>query len=94
VPIAAILLLWFLRWHRVRVVAIWHPARATGVRANSCVRGYCRLRRREQHAPPPPNNGTPPGSYTVTVYAFTESNTRDGNNANADAHVDIPLTVN
>jgi beta-glucanase (GH16 family) len=45
-------------------------------------------------APPPPNNGTPPGSYTVTVYAFTESNTSDGNNANADAHVDISLTVN
>ena len=44
--------------------------------------------------PPPPNNGTPPGSYTVTVYAFTESNTSDGTNANADAHVDIPLTVN
>jgi beta-glucanase (GH16 family) len=43
---------------------------------------------------PPPNNGTPPGSYTVTVYAFTESNTSDGSNANADAHVDIPLTVN
>jgi beta-glucanase (GH16 family) len=43
---------------------------------------------------PPPNNGTPPGPYTVTVYAFTESNTSDGSNANADAHVDIPLTVN
>lgn len=44
--------------------------------------------------PPPGNNGTPPGSYTVTVYAFTESNASDGTNANADAHVDIPLTVN
>jgi beta-glucanase (GH16 family) len=44
--------------------------------------------------PPPPNNGTPPGSYTVTVYAFTESNTGDGTNANADANVVIPLTVN
>jgi beta-glucanase (GH16 family) len=43
---------------------------------------------------PPGNNGTPPGSYTVTIYAFTESNTSDGSNANADAHVDIPLTVN
>jgi hypothetical protein len=43
---------------------------------------------------PPPDNGTPPGPYTVTVYAFTESNTSDGSNANADAHVDIPLTVN
>lgn len=43
---------------------------------------------------PPGNNGTAPGSYTVSVYAFTESNTGDGTNANADAHVDIPLTVN
>lgn len=43
---------------------------------------------------PPSNNGTTPGSYTVTVYAFTESNNSDGSNANADAHVDIPLTVN
>ena len=43
---------------------------------------------------PPGNNGTPPGSYSVTVYAFTESNASDGTNANADAHVDIPLTVN
>ncbi len=44
--------------------------------------------------PPPGNNGTPPGSYAVTVYAFTESNIGDGSNANADAHVDIPLAVN
>jgi beta-glucanase (GH16 family) len=42
----------------------------------------------------PGNNGTAPGSYTVTVYAFTEGNTGDGSNASADAHVDIPLTVN
>jgi len=38
--------------------------------------------------------GTPPGSYTVTVYAFTESNTSDGANAKADASAAIPLTVN
>jgi beta-glucanase (GH16 family) len=44
--------------------------------------------------PPPVNNGTPPGSYTVTVYAFTESNVSDGTNANADASVVIPVTVN
>jgi beta-glucanase (GH16 family) len=44
--------------------------------------------------PPPPPNGTPPGSYTVTVYAFTESNMSDGTNATADANVAIPLTVN
>ena len=44
--------------------------------------------------PPPPPNGTTPGSYTVTVYAFTESNVSDGTNANADANVAIPLTVN
>jgi hypothetical protein len=42
----------------------------------------------------PGNNGTAPGSYTVTVYAFTESNTGDGTNASADANVMIPLTVN
>ena len=44
--------------------------------------------------PPPPINGTPPGSYTVSVYAFTESNMSDGTNATADASVNIPLTVN
>jgi len=43
---------------------------------------------------PPPNNGTTPGSYTITVYAFTESNASDGSNGNADASVAIPLTVN
>jgi beta-glucanase (GH16 family) len=43
---------------------------------------------------PPPNNGTTPGSYTVNVYAFTESNTGGGSNSNADATVAIPLTVN
>lgn len=42
----------------------------------------------------PNNNGTPPGSYTVTVYAFTESNTSNGANSSADASVTIPLTVN
>ena len=40
------------------------------------------------------NNGTPPGSYSVTVYAFTESNVSDGSNAKADASVAVPLTVN
>jgi len=44
--------------------------------------------------PPPPPSGTPPGSYTVTVYAFTESNASDGSSATADASVAIPLTVN
>jgi hypothetical protein len=43
---------------------------------------------------PPGNNGTPPGSYVVTVYAFTQSNSSDGTNGNADASVAIPLTVN
>jgi len=40
------------------------------------------------------NTGTTPGQYTVTVYAFTESNSTNGANANADARVAIPLTVN
>jgi beta-glucanase (GH16 family) len=40
------------------------------------------------------NNGTTPGSYSVTVYAFTESNTSDGSSTGADASVVIPLTVN
>jgi hypothetical protein len=44
--------------------------------------------------PPPSNNGTPAGSYTLSVYAFTESNVSDGSNAKADATVAIPLTVN
>jgi hypothetical protein len=43
---------------------------------------------------PPNNNGTPPGSYTATVYAFTESNSSDRSNGNADASAAIPLTVN
>jgi beta-glucanase (GH16 family) len=37
--------------------------------------------------------GTTPGNYTVTVFAFTESNMSDGANSNADASVEIPLTV-
>lgn len=41
----------------------------------------------------PPPNGTTPGSYTVSVYAFTEGNTSNGANASADAKVSIPLTV-
>jgi beta-glucanase (GH16 family) len=41
-----------------------------------------------------PPNGTTPGSYTVTVYAFTESNVGSGSNSTADANVAIPLTVN
>jgi beta-glucanase (GH16 family) len=44
--------------------------------------------------PPPPNTGTTPGAYTVTVYAFTESNASDGSNGNADASVSIPVNVN
>lgn len=40
------------------------------------------------------SNGTTPGSYSVTVYAFTESNVSDGSNAKADASVAIPRTVN
>ncbi len=40
------------------------------------------------------SNGTTPGSYSVTVYAFTESNVSDGSNAKADASVAIPLMVN
>jgi hypothetical protein len=43
---------------------------------------------------PPNNNGTTPGNYTVTVYAFTESNVGNGSNSTADASVAIPLTVN
>jgi beta-glucanase (GH16 family) len=43
---------------------------------------------------PPGNNGTTPGSYAVTVYAFTESNVGNGSNSTADANVAIPLTVN
>jgi beta-glucanase (GH16 family) len=37
---------------------------------------------------------TPPTTYTVNVYAFTESNTSDGENSTADATVAIPVTVN
>src|SRR6202035_4163893 len=36
---------------------------------------------------PPGNNGTTPGNYSVTVYAFTESNISNGANSNADASV-------
>lgn len=45
-------------------------------------------------APPPPPSGTPPGAYTITVYAFTEGNVSDGTNAHADANVVIPVMVN
>jgi beta-glucanase (GH16 family) len=43
---------------------------------------------------PPGNNGTTPGNYTVSLYAFTETNSSNGANSNADATVSIPLTVN
>jgi len=72
-------------WHQLwgsAVVLIFLGAAIVGCGGNSVT------------TTPPGNNGTPPGSYAVTVYAFTESNTSDGSNANADAHVDIPLTVN
>jgi beta-glucanase (GH16 family) len=59
-----------------------------GITIAGCGGGYNTV------TPPPNNNGTPPGAYTVTVYAFTESNSSDGSNANADANVAIPLTVN
>jgi len=39
---------------------------------------------------PPPSGGTTPGSYTITVNAYTVS----GNGANPDASTPIPLTVN
>lgn len=42
------------------------------------------------YTPPPPSGGTTPGSYQVTVNAFTESNT----SGNADASTQIILTVN
>ena len=42
------------------------------------------------YAPPPPSGGTTPGSYQITVNAFTESN----NSGNADATAQITLTVN
>lgn len=42
------------------------------------------------YTPPPPSGGTTPGSYQITVSAFTESNTT----GNADATSEIPLTVN
>jgi len=46
--------------------------------------------------PAPPNNpgGTTPGSFSVTVFAFTETNVTDGANSHADANVVISLTVN
>jgi hypothetical protein len=40
------------------------------------------------------NTGTTPGSYRVTVYAFTESNLSNGANSSADARANISLTVN
>jgi len=74
----------------------WSPAYATaallilaGMTLASCGGGASSVMN-----PPPSNNGTPPGPYTVTVYAFTESNVSDGTNANADASVPIPLMVN
>jgi len=42
------------------------------------------------YTPPAPSGGTTPGSYQITVNAFTESNT----SGNADASTQITLTVN
>jgi drug/metabolite transporter (DMT)-like permease len=40
--------------------------------------------------PPPPSGGTPPGSYTITVNAFTMGNTT----GTPDATTSVLLTVN
>lgn len=40
------------------------------------------------------STGTPPGNYSVTVYAFTEANASTAGNSHVDASVTIPLTVN
>jgi len=94
--IAAILLLWFLALALRTQSRVWRPAccMAAVLILVSVAFAGCGGNSVTTVPPPPGNNGTPPGSYTVTVYAFTESNTGDGTNANADTHVDIPLTVN
>ena len=93
IAIAAILLVAILALaFRLRTPA-WRPACAAAalfllaLTIAACGGGY-------SMAPPPPPNGTPPGAYTVTVYAFTEANTSDGTNAHADASVAIPVMVN
>jgi len=96
IAVAAFLLLLFLALTPRLRRRVWSPANATaallilvGMTIASCGGGSSM-----SPPPPPPPNGTTPGSYTVTVYAFTESNVSDGTNANADASVAIPLTVN
>ena len=93
--IAAILLLWFLALGLRTQNRVWRQV--CGMAAVLILAGVVAIAGcggGNSVTPPPPNNGTPPGSYTVTVYAFTESNASDGTNANADANVAIPLTVN
>ena len=92
VAIAAILLVAILAWHlRLRTLA-WRPLCAAvalfllALTIAACGGG--------SYTPPPPPSGTPPGAYTVTVYAFTEGNVSDGTNAHADANVAIPVMVN
>lgn len=92
VAIAAILLVAILALHlRLRTLA-WRPLCAAvalfllALTIAACGGG--------SYTPPPPPSGTPPGAYTVTVYAFTEGNVSDGTNAHADANVAIPVMVN
>jgi beta-glucanase (GH16 family) len=97
IAVAAFFLLLFLALALRRRRRVWNSAYATaallilaGMMIASCGGGGSSM----APPPPPPPNGTTPGSYTVTVYAFTESNVSDGTNANADTSVAIPLTVN
>jgi len=94
VIIAAILLMWFLALALRTQSRVWRPACCTAALLILVSVAFAGCGTNSVTTVPPVNNGTPPGSYTVTVYAFTESNASDGTNANADAHVDIPLTVN
>ena len=94
IAIAAILLVAILALGlRLRTPA-WRPIRATGalfILAGMIIAG---CGSGNSLTPPPPPSGTPPGAYTVTVYAFTEGNVSDGTNAHADANVSIPVMVN
>lgn len=69
-----------LRFRQIGLLAVLASLTATGCGGGSST------------PPPPPSGGTPPGSYSVTVNAY--SITSDPSNSSTFSALSIPLTVN
>ncbi len=87
VALVAIVLLGFAANWRARA---WRPAYVLGGMLLLCGGLLLACSGGSRQTPPPPSGGTTPGSYSVTVNAYTLT----GNGTTPDATVSIPLTVN